>query len=178
MTTDTIGRKIPVRHLTGRQETFTQLLMQGHSQASAYRLAYPNDHSVPRTIHSSASRLAHNPLVIARLKSLQTPSHTGMTPSTAMATREFLIFEALKITSAADATYRDRLGAIRQIAELQGYLIQRMQVEGTQHISITAATQGVSDADLRLLAQVYRDKLDTAQLALPAPIASVTTQAS
>ena len=57
--------------LTPNQEKFVQGIIEGKSQADAYREAYPKQRSTDKTIWESASRLMANPKVNARLKELR-----------------------------------------------------------------------------------------------------------
>lgn len=57
--------------LTAKQEAFVQNILQGMSQADAYRSAYPNQRMSDKTIWESASKLMANPKVITRLTELR-----------------------------------------------------------------------------------------------------------
>lgn len=57
--------------LTEKQEQFVKNIIDGMSQADAYRNAYPNQNMSDKTIHESASRLMNNSKIIARLKELR-----------------------------------------------------------------------------------------------------------
>lgn len=57
--------------LTANQEQFVQNIIQGMSQADAYRSAYPNQRMSDKTIWETASKLMTNPKVIARLTELR-----------------------------------------------------------------------------------------------------------
>jgi phage terminase small subunit len=57
--------------LTAKQEQFVKNIIDGMSQADAYRNAYPNQRMSDKTIHESASRLMNNSKIIARLKELR-----------------------------------------------------------------------------------------------------------
>lgn len=57
--------------LTAKQEAFVQNIIQGMSQADAYRSAYPNQRMSDKTIWESASKLMANPKVITRLTELR-----------------------------------------------------------------------------------------------------------
>ena len=57
--------------LTAKQEQFVQNIIQGMSQADAYRSAYPNTKMSDKTIHEAASRLMSNNKVVARLSELR-----------------------------------------------------------------------------------------------------------
>lgn len=57
--------------LTANQEEFVKGIIEGKSQAEAYRNAYPKQRSSDKTIWESASKLMKNPKVNARLKELR-----------------------------------------------------------------------------------------------------------
>ena len=56
--------------LTAKQEKFAALLAKGYTQSGAYRAAYNATDMKDATIHQEACRLAHNPLVAARVREL------------------------------------------------------------------------------------------------------------
>lgn len=57
--------------LTAKQEQFVQNIMQGMSQADAYRSAYPKQRMSDKTVWEAASRLMKSDKVIARLDELR-----------------------------------------------------------------------------------------------------------
>jgi phage terminase small subunit len=57
--------------LTPKQEAFVQNIIQGMSQADAYRSAYPNQRMSDKTVWETASKLMNNPKVITRLTELR-----------------------------------------------------------------------------------------------------------
>ena len=57
--------------LTAKQELFVQNIIQGMSQADAYRSAYPNQRMSDKTVWETASKLMANPKVITRLTELR-----------------------------------------------------------------------------------------------------------
>ena len=64
--------------LTANQEKFVQGIIEGKSQAEAYRSAYPNQKMSDKTIWEKASALMHKDKVVARLAELR---EQMMTPS-------------------------------------------------------------------------------------------------
>ena len=74
--------------LTAKQEKFVHNIIDGMSQADAYRNAYPNQNMSDKTIHESASRLMNNSKIIARLKELR----EQMAKPTIMSAQERLEF--------------------------------------------------------------------------------------
>lgn len=57
--------------LTAKQEQFVQNIIQGMSQADAYRSAYPNQRMSDKTVWETASKLMNNPKVVTRLTELR-----------------------------------------------------------------------------------------------------------
>ncbi len=57
--------------LTAKQEAFVKNIIDGMSQADAYRSAYPNQKMTDKTVWESASKLMKNPKVSARLQELR-----------------------------------------------------------------------------------------------------------
>ena len=57
--------------LTAKQEQFVQNIIQGMSQADAYRSAYSADNMSDKTVWEAASRLMGNDKVVARLDELR-----------------------------------------------------------------------------------------------------------
>lgn len=57
--------------LTAKQEKFAQNIIQGMSQADAYRSAYDTKRMSDKTIHENASRLANDSKVSARINELR-----------------------------------------------------------------------------------------------------------
>jgi hypothetical protein len=57
--------------LTIKQLKYVDAVSEGHSQSSAYRLAYETFQMAPKTVWEAASRLSKNPKVAARLNELR-----------------------------------------------------------------------------------------------------------
>lgn len=57
--------------LTANQEAFVKNIIDGMSQADAYRSAYPNQKMSDKTVWEAASRLMANNKVVARLSELR-----------------------------------------------------------------------------------------------------------
>ena len=57
--------------LTAKQEQFVQNIIQGMSQADAFRSAYSADNMSDKTVWEAASRLMGNDKVVARLDELR-----------------------------------------------------------------------------------------------------------
>ena len=72
--------------LTAKQEQFVKNIIDGMSQADAYRSAYPNQRMSDKTVWETASKLMTNPKVVARLNELR----SQMMTSSIMSARERL----------------------------------------------------------------------------------------
>ena len=72
--------------LTPKQEAFVQNIIQGMSQADAYRSAYSTKKMSDKTIHEAASRLMADSKVSARVSELR----QQLTKSTIMSAQERL----------------------------------------------------------------------------------------
>jgi phage terminase small subunit len=57
--------------LTAKQEKFVQCIIEGMSQADAYRSAYSAKRMSDKTIHEAASRLMSDSKIVARLTELR-----------------------------------------------------------------------------------------------------------
>lgn len=67
--------------LTAKQEKFVQGIIEGKTQAEAYKEAYPKQRMSDKTIYEAASRLMKDGKIIARVKELRdkAASHAVMT---------------------------------------------------------------------------------------------------
>lgn len=57
--------------LTPKQEKFVQNIIEGMTQADAYRNSYNTTRMTDKTIHEEASKLMANPKITARVKELR-----------------------------------------------------------------------------------------------------------
>lgn len=110
--------------LTQNQEQFVQNIIQGMSQADAYRSAYPKQKMSDKTVWEAASRLMKNDKVIARInelrKELAKPSI-----KTAQERMEWLS----QIMDSKDETTADKLKASDQLNKMEGLYIQKVSGE-------------------------------------------------
>lgn len=131
--------------LTAKQEQFVKNIIDGMSQADAYRSAYPNQKMTDKTVWESASKLMKNPKVAARLEELR---ERMITPSV-MSAQERLEYltrvingEELeqtydwdngeRVTCNAPASIRTRLQAIDLMNKMQGEYVQK--IEGSLNV--------------------------------------------
>lgn len=128
--------------LTAKQELFVQGIIEGKSQAEAYRSAYPNQRASDKTIWESASKLMNNPKVNARLTELR---EQMMKPSI-MSAQERLEFltqvingtKGEKVVEIVDgeakefevpASMKNRLSAIDIMNKMQGEYVTKIEGE-------------------------------------------------
>ena len=110
--------------LTAKQEQFVQNIIQGMSQADAYRSAYPNQKMSDKTIHEAASRLMNNDKVVARLSELR---NTLAKPSimTAQERLEWLT----DLIRSEEASNSDKLKALDIMNKMDGEYVQKIAAE-------------------------------------------------
>lgn len=132
--------------LTPKQEKFVQGIIEGLSQADAYRAAYPKQRMSDKTIHEAASRLMANSKIIARLKELR----DQMMKPTIMSAQERLEYltgvingtNCEKVLQVKDGelvekdvptSLKNKLSAIDIMNRMTGEYVQK--VEGTINVS-------------------------------------------
>lgn len=125
--------------LTAKQEAFVKNIIDGMSQADAYRSAYPNNKMTDKTIHEKASRLMADDKVRARLKELRDQM---MKPSimTAQERLEYLtrvikgeepervvqFVEGEKFEETVPPSIKTRLTALDLMNKMQGEYVQKV----------------------------------------------------
>ena len=117
--------------LTPKQEKFVQSLIQGMSQADAYRSAYATKNMSDKTIHEAASRLVADSKVSARLSELR----EQMTKETIMSAQKRLEWLTEAIAN-KDIAVNDKLKAIDIMNKMQGEYTQKVQAEVTNAVNI------------------------------------------
>ena len=108
--------------LTQKQEKFVQSLIQGMSQADAYRSAYATKNMSDKTIHEAASRLVADSKVSARLSELR----EQMTKETIMSAQKRLEWLTSIIMSESETT-DTKLKASDQMNKMQGEYLTKVQ---------------------------------------------------
>ena len=118
--------------LTGKQEEFAKNIVQGMSQADAYRSAYDAEDMSDAAIYVEASRLMDNPNVALRIKELR----DELAKPTIMSAQDRL--EWLSYLVNADAGTTDKLRAIDIMNRMTGEYVQKIEadVKGDVHINI------------------------------------------
>lgn len=117
--------------LTPKQEKFVQSLMQGMSQADAYRSAYATKNMSDKTIHEAASRLVADSKVSARLSELR----EQMTKDTIMSAQKRLEW-LTEVIADKDISIGDKLKAADIMNKMQGEYTQKVQAEVTNAVNI------------------------------------------
>jgi phage terminase small subunit len=117
--------------LTPKQEKFVQSLIQGMSQADAYRSAYATKNMSDKTIHEAASRLVSDSKVSARLAELrkQTTKETIMSAQKRLEWLTGLIEDK-------DVSIGDKLKAADIMNKMQGEYVQKVEAEVTNAVNI------------------------------------------
>lgn len=110
--------------LTPKQEKFVQGIIEGMSQADAYRSAYSTKNMADKTIWENASRLMSDSKVAARVQELR---DKVMTPSI-MTAQERLEWLTSIVKSTEEST-ADRLKASDQMNRMQGQYVQKVEAE-------------------------------------------------
>jgi len=113
--------------LTAKQEQFVQNIIQGMSQADAYRSAYPNQKMADKTIHEAASRLMANNKVLARLSELR----GQLTKETIMSAQKRL--EWLTEVISGENDINAKLKAVDIMNKMQGEYVTK--VEGSLNVT-------------------------------------------
>lgn len=117
--------------LTAKQEFFVQNIIQGMSQADAYRAAYPNQRMSDKTIWETASKLMNNPKVIARLAELR----NELAKPSIMSAQERLEWLTGVIKSKDEST-TDKLRAADIMNKMQGEYVQKVEAEVKNEVTI------------------------------------------
>ena len=135
--------------LTAKQEKFVQCIIEGMSQADAYRSAYSAKRMSDKTIHEAASRLLKDSKIAARLTELRDKM---MTPAimTAQERLEYLtrVIKGEELEQTYDwdngervscntpASIKTRLQAVDLMNKMQGEYIQKVEANVTNEVNI------------------------------------------
>lgn len=117
--------------LTQKQEAFVQRILEGMSQADAYRSAYPNQRMTDKTLWESASKLMKNPKVTARLKELR----DELAKPTIMSAQERLEW-LTKLIQSKEETTSDKLKAADIMNKMQGEYVQKVEADVKSEVTI------------------------------------------
>lgn len=114
--------------LTPKQEAFVQNIIQGMSQADAYRSAYSTKSMSDKTIHEAASRLMADSKVAARVTELR----QQLTKDTIMSAQKRLEWLTDIVRNEKEST-GDRLKAVDIMNKMSGEYVTK--VEGSMNIA-------------------------------------------
>lgn len=117
--------------LTANQEQFVQNIIQGMSQADAYRSAYPNQRMSDKTIWETASKLMANPKVITRLTELR----NELAKPSIMSAQKRMEWLTQLIQSEDEGT-GDKLKAIDILNKMDGEYVQKVETEIKNAVNI------------------------------------------
>jgi phage terminase small subunit len=111
--------------LTDQQENFARAIaLEGMNQSDAYRACYNTETERQETVWSSASVLANDPKVAARIDELRGETAAPQIMS-AIQRREALT----GIANDPNASYSDRMKAIDLLNKMDGEYVQKVQAE-------------------------------------------------
>lgn len=117
--------------LTAKQELFVQKIIEGNSQADAYRAAYSCKRMSDNAVYREASLLINSPKVAQRIKELR----AELVKPSIMTAQERLewLTEVVKDT---DQAMCDRLKASDQMNRMQGEYVQKIEADVKNEITI------------------------------------------
>lgn len=116
--------------LTAKQEQFVQNIIQGMSQADAYRNAYPNTKMSDKTVWETASRLMTNPKVVTRLSELR----GQLTKETIMSAQKRLEWLTEVINGEEDINAK--LKAVDIMNKMSGEYVQKVEANVVSEVNI------------------------------------------
>jgi phage terminase small subunit len=108
--------------LTAKQELFVKHIIDGMTQADAYRSAYDTSRMTDKTVHEKASRLMADDKVRARLEELR---NQMITPSVMSAQKRLEWLTELVMSEEESTT--DKLKAVDIMNKMQGEYVQKVQ---------------------------------------------------
>jgi phage terminase small subunit len=117
--------------LTPKQEAFVQNIIQGMSQADAYRSAYSCKNMSDNAIYVNASKLASDAKVALRLSELR----NELAKPSIMSAQERLEWLTQLIQSENEST-GDKLKAADIMNKMQGEYVQKVEADVKQEFTI------------------------------------------
>lgn len=124
--------------LTAKQEKFVNCIIEGMSQADAYRSAYNTSRMTDKSIHESASKLMADPKISTRVAELR-EKMASKSIMTAQERMEWLT----QLISNENVGTTDRLRAIDIMNKMQGEYVQK--VDANVHQDVTINVELVDD---------------------------------
>lgn len=126
--------------LTPKQEAFVQKIIEGYSQADAYRSAYSCKNMSDKTVWESASRLMADSKVSARVKELR----EQLVSKTIMTAQERLQWLTQLIMSEDEST-TDKLRAADIMNKMQGEYVQKVEADVKSEVTINIELEDDDD---------------------------------
>lgn len=117
--------------LTAKQEKFVQGIIEGKSQAEAYRSAYNTQKMADKTIWENASRLMADSKVTARMNELR----SQMMAASIMSAKGRLEWLTNLINNAEEGT-NEKLKAIDIMNKMQGEYVQKVEADVKSEVTI------------------------------------------
>jgi phage terminase small subunit len=117
--------------LTAKQEKFVQGIIEGKSQAEAYRSAYNTKKMADKTIWENASRLMADSKVTARVNELR----SQMMAASIMSAKGRLEWLTNLINNAEEGT-NEKLKAIDIMNKMQGEYVQKVEADVKSEVTI------------------------------------------
>jgi phage terminase small subunit len=117
--------------LTAKQEAFVQKIIEGYSQADAYRSAYNTKRMSDKTVWENASRLMADSKVTARVMELR----NELAKPSIMSAQQRLEWLTQLIQSEEETT-SDKLRAADIMNKMQGEYVQKVEADVKQEFTI------------------------------------------
>jgi phage terminase small subunit len=117
--------------LTAKQEAFVQKIIEGYSQADAYRSAYNTKRMSDKTVWENASRLMADSKVTARVTELR----NELAKPSIMSAQQRLEWLTQLIHSKEEST-SDKLKAADIMNKMQGEYVQKVEADVKKEFTI------------------------------------------
>ncbi len=117
--------------LTAKQEKFVQGIIEGKSQADAYRSAYSTKNMSDKTIWEAASTLMRDPKVSTRVTELR----SQLMRASIMSAQERMEWLTNLIKNEEEGT-NEKLKAIDIMNKMQGEYVQRVEADVKSEVTI------------------------------------------
>ena len=135
------------RPLTGKQEAFAKLVAGGAVLSDAYRECYSADSMKDSTVWSEACRLAQNPKVSARIRSIQADNEQSQRMR--LLRREEWVLKSLQEEAVSADNASSRIRALELVGKTIGMFTDRVEQTDT-------AERSASDIERELRAKLER----------------------
>ncbi len=143
--------KNPLTNLTRKQEAFVQYIMEGHSQAQAYRMAYDTRNMAPHSIYAESWKLYRHPDVALRIEQINGWMEEKQRMQ-AIGMAGFVQERLLHLAVADDTPKHVKIQALNSLGRSVGMFVDRRE------------TKTISDDSLDELEAKLRAKMDALKL--------------